>query len=154
MSFTDPLARVQELIDLFQILNPDTQITSEFRVRGTTLQKLGQTGSGGYQRVVKWAREKVAKLQSEATPASDADKLKLVYKHCFELMKGRNDKYGDSWRVLTIPGIANLIEMKMHRIANMNAQDLDPKIIDEFIDSLNYAAMGLQKLKELGHSYD
>ena len=67
---------------------------------------------------------------------------------CFDLMMSRNKKYGNSWRVLTIQSIANLIEMKMHRIANMSIQSLDPKTEDEFVDAANYAIMGLMKLNE------
>ena len=53
-------SRIQELIDLFQVLNPTEKITSQYVVRGTTLETLGRTGSGGYQRVLAWARTKVA----------------------------------------------------------------------------------------------
>lgn len=67
------------------------------------------------------------------------------------LMVGRNDKYGDSWKVLTLQSIANLVEMKMHRIARMNSQNLDPKILDEFTDGLNYCAMGIAALRKLEH---
>jgi len=153
MSYSDPSARVQELIDLMQLLNPDRKITSQDKMQGTTLQVLGETGAGGYQRCLKWLRDKVVALPPKIADndyAADPDNMKELYKQSWELMKSRNAKYGDSWRVLTIPAIAALIEMKMHRIANMDVQNLDPKAVDEFIDTMNYAAMGLQKLKEQG----
>lgn len=70
------------------------------------------------------------------------------FKKCQDLMISRNKKYGDSWKVLTIQSIANLIEMKMHRIANMDTKNLDPKIEDEFSDACNYAIFGLIKLNQ------
>lgn len=146
--------RLNELVRLFQILNPDVKIDAEFKVRGSTLRLLAETGAGGYQRVLAWARGKVVEKQSGSKSTTDIAELTKIYKHCLDLMKSRNAKYGDSWRVLTIPATANLIEMKMHRIANMDAKSLDPKLIDEFIDSVNYGVMGLLKLKEQGMSYD
>jgi len=44
--------------------------------------------------------------------------------------------------------------MKMHRIANMTEKDLNPKIIDEAVDAINYSAMILFKLKEKGIIYN
>ncbi len=76
----------------------------------------------------------------------DLEAVKLILGACVTLMEERNLKYGDSWRVLTIPSVANLIEMKMHRIANLPAGA--PKTRDEFMDTINYACMGLLKLTE------
>ena len=72
-----------------------------------------------------------------------------IMREAHTLMVGRNDKYGDSWKVLTLQSIANLVEMKMHRIARMDSKNLDPKILDEFTDGLNYCAMGVAALRKL-----
>lgn len=50
-----------------QALNPGEKITSQSKLRGTTLEKLAFYGSGGYQRTVKWLREKVADKEKYAT---------------------------------------------------------------------------------------
>lgn len=68
-----------------------------------------------------------------------------IYVEAFDLMKSRNTKYGDSWKVLSIQSLANLCEMKLHRIANLDK--VEPKIYDELIDTLNYMVFGLLKLK-------
>lgn len=84
-----------------------------------------------------------------ATAEQDMDEASDIASECLSLMRARNAKYGNSWKVLTIQSIANLIEMKMHRIANMNAQELDVKILDEFMDAINYAIFALMKLAKL-----
>ncbi len=71
--------------------------------------------------------------------------IREEFEKCLSLMLERNEKYGDSWKVLTIPSLANLIEMKMHRIANLPSGA--SKTNDEFQDTVNYALMGLLKLK-------
>lgn len=84
-----------------------------------------------------------------ATAEQDMNEASDIAAECLSLMRARNAKYGNSWKVLTIQSIANLIEMKMHRIANMNAQELDVKILDEFMDTINYAFFALMKLAKL-----
>ncbi len=58
-------------------------------------------------------------------------------------MMSRNKKYGSSWRVLSIQSIANLIEMKMNRVAKLG--EVDAKTLDEFSDVANYACFALLK---------
>lgn len=81
---------------------------------------------------------------------TDMDLAKSEFENCFELMQGRNKKYGNSWKVLSITSLANLCEMKLHRIANMDASNLDPKVEDEAQDVINYMIFTLIKL----HSND
>ena len=57
----------------------------------------------------------------------------------------RNEKYGDSWKRLTVASTANLIEMKMNRLVQLG---IDPKTEDEFIDTACYAIFGLMKLNQ------
>lgn len=75
----------------------------------------------------------------------EEQKMRDLFEECLQLMLERNAKYGDSWRVLTIPSLANLAEMKLHRIANLPPGA--PKTKDEFMDTVNYALMGLLKLE-------
>lgn len=75
----------------------------------------------------------------------DVDEVRVLFEKCLALMIERNEKYGDSWKVLTVPSIANLIEMKLHRVANLPSGA--PKVEDEFMDTVNYALMALLKLE-------
>jgi len=75
----------------------------------------------------------------------EMDQMKEIVDNCHQLMRSRNAKYGDSWKVLSIPSMANLSEMKLHRIANM--ANIDPKVEDELIDVINYCTFALWKLK-------
>jgi len=153
--------RLSKLISLFSKIE-GVKISGDFQVKGTTLRKLAETNGGGYQRVLKWAEgkvgSKVSRMTSEAETPAQIDpemmEMKNQLKGAWEVMVGRNTKYGDSWKVLSIPSMANLIEMKMHRIANMTEKDLNPKIIDEAVDAINYSAMILFKLKEKGIIYN
>ena len=147
--------RLNRLISLFSKIE-GVKVTEDYIVRGTSLRKLAETNGGGYQRVLKWAEGKVPKKASEPAPIPvnpEMQELKMIHKHCWEVMNGRNQKYGSSWKVLTIQSIANLIEMKMTRIANMAEQNLDPKLVDEFVDASNYAVMALKKLQDKGIVY-
>lgn len=147
--------RLAKLINLFSKIE-GVKVTGDYVVRGTSLKKLAETNGGGYQRVLKWAEGKVPKKTPEPTPlpvGPEMMEMKNQLKGAWEVMVGRNAKYGDSWKVLSIPSMANLIEMKMHRIANMTEKELNPKIIDEAVDAINYSAMILYKLKEKGITY-
>ena len=70
-----------------------------------------------------------------------------IQKNALELMMWRNVKYWDSWKVLTIQSLANLCEMKLHRIARL--WEMEAKTEDELIDVMNYCVFGLMKLEEL-----
>lgn len=76
----------------------------------------------------------------------DMEEIKRQFDKCFELIKSRNKKYGDSWRILNIPSLANLCEMKLHRISNMNTKNLDPKVLDEIMDVACYMIFGMIKI--------
>lgn len=93
-----------------------------------------------YDNEVKKKREK----QDQEKENEDMSEAEKIYNEAFELMKSRNLKYWDSWRVLSIQSIANLCEMKLHRISNLDK--LEPKIYDELIDTLNYMVFALLKL--------
>lgn len=76
----------------------------------------------------------------------DAKQFKVILNSCYKLMLERNKSYGVSWKVLTVKSIANLIEMKMNRISQLNEGNI--KIEDEFRDVINYACFALLKLKK------
>lgn len=80
----------------------------------------------------------------------DMERAQDSMNECLKLMRARNAKYWNSWKCLTIQSMANLIEMKMNRIAKMSAdQILSPKIEDEFMDVINYGVFGMMKITEM-----
>lgn len=164
--------RISYVVGLYQFLNPVAEVSASTMINNTSIAKLCETDGGPYQRIVSWLEKKVdekkeAELEVYASERStkkpskyrsfllkeqevqtDMSRAENEFQKCFDLMKSRNEKYGDSYKVLTLQSIANLIEMKMHRIANMDSKNIDPKIEDEFIDAANYAIFGLIKLKK------
>lgn len=162
MNHNDQSQRIAYMIGLWEKVN-GCEGNLSTRINNTTIGRLCETSGGPYQRVITWLEKKVDELSMpeknepeeseyrnallEDKPYTDMEKADKEFQKCFELMQGRNAKYGDSWKVLSVQSIANLIEMKMHRIANMDTKDLDPKIEDEFIDAVNYGIFGLIKLK-------
>lgn len=142
--------RAKYIVGLYRQITGDETINSNSKIKNTTIWRLCQGSGAAFQRIKDWCEGALEKRQIKIEEG-DGEDMKLAaqeFVKCFELMRGRNKKYGDSWKVLTLQSIANLIEMKMHRIANMNSQQLDPKIEDEFIDAINYGVFGLIKLKK------
>ena len=140
--------RIEYIIGMYQRIYPDMVVTPETMIKGTSIKKLCEFPGPGYYRVVRWCEEKLKTLPAKQLAENDMDRVKEQFRKAFEIMKGRNVKYGTSWKVLTISSIANLCEMKLNRIAQMNNQNLDPKIEDELIDTMNYMAFALIKYQE------
>lgn len=92
-------------------------------------------------------KEKVIQVE-DSVIESDllAIKAEEIIEEALELMKSRNKRYWDSWKVLTVQSLANLCEMKLHRIARLG--EAEAKTADELIDVLNYCIFGLIKLKK------
>ena len=148
--------RIKQMLEVHQKAFPGMSVSENTEIKGTSIRKLCEYDAGGFNRVMAWLKGQIASLESQAeTPTAvmrkipeDIAAMEDLYMEARELMLSRNEKYGDSWKVLSIQSMANLIEMKMHRIANMKNEELDPKIEDEFIDSINYGVMGLYKYKQ------
>lgn len=145
-NMTQQEERANYIVKLYRDINSDPNINTNTKIKNTSIWKLCETGGAPYQRIKKWCESKLPTLKVKEEDNEDMQLAFEQFVKCFELMKGRNIKYGDSWKVLSVQSLANLIEMKMHRIANMNTQQLDPKIEDEFIDTINYGIFGLIKL--------
>lgn len=143
-------SRIQYIIGMYKRIYPDMDVTPKTLIKGTPIEKLCANEGGPYQRIRKWCEDRIITLPSKTNEkADDISKAGEQYQRCFDLMKSRNVKYGDSWKVLTIQSIANLCEMKLHRIANMHSKELDPKIEDELMDTANYMIFALLKYNEL-----
>lgn len=124
---------------LWEIINEKTH---------ETLQDIA-CSSQRFESLMKYYQDKLKECRSSNIGISD-EKLKIkaieIQKKALDLMMSRNDKYWDSWKVLTIPSLANLCEMKLHRIARL--WEIDAKTEDELIDTLNYMIFWLIKLYE------
>lgn len=138
--------RIKNLISLYQELNPDMKVTKTTKINNATIQAICNSSTGGYDRMVTWCNKKLSEKEEELAKEAIILQFKDELNKCFSLFQERNEKYGDSWKVLTVPAVANLIEMKMHRIANL--PEGAPKTEDEFMDTVNYAIFGLLKLKK------
>ena len=142
------VSRSAYIVEMYRKITRDETINSNTQIKNTSIWRLCQSNGPAYQRIKSWCESKIIELQNQDPVNEDMKEAWEEFVKCYNLMKGRNTKYGDSWKVLTIQSLANLIEMKMHRIANMNSQQLDPKIEDEFIDTINYGIFGLIKIKK------
>lgn len=60
--------------------------------------------------------KKAASIPQNEKVVEDA---KTILRECLDIMSSRNEKYGSSWQVLSVPAMASLIEMKMNRIATL-----------------------------------
>lgn len=123
-------------------------IDSQTTIKNATIEKLCESNGGPYQRIKGWCEDKLKELEEKELVENYEDMIKAreLFHKCFDLMKSRNEKYGDSWKVLTIPSLANLCEMKLHRIANL--PEGAPKTEDELMDTINYCIFGLMKLEK------
>lgn len=136
--------RVELLTSYWQKLNPEIQVDSQTTIRNATIEKICWS-DGAFQRMTDWCEKKLQeKEQIVLKKEDDVEQFRQILSEAFQIVKGRNQKYGDSWKVLSIQGLANLAEMKMHRIANLGE---DAKTYDEFIDTINYCIFGIIKLK-------
>lgn len=142
------------LIDLHSRLiwkpvDPDTKLKT---FNNVSLRALAEWSYWAKQRFfdrhIKELRKKEAEeaelLQSESRP-SDMEAISNIFDECRNLMMSRNEKYGDSWKILSIPWLSNLCEMKLNRISNMDK--IDPKIEDELMDTINYCIFALYKVR-------
>jgi len=131
---------------MYQKLNPNQIIDEETKIKGTTIFKLCEYDSGPYKRIKEWCEKKINQLPERNEIDQDNKEFERIMKECLDLMKERNVRYGQSWKVMKIQTIANLCEMKLNRISNM--EKYDPKIVDEMKDVLNYMVFGLMKANE------
>ena len=136
--------RMSYVIGLYQKIKPDVVVTSDTQIKNTPIWKLCSTNGGPYQRITKWLESTVEKMEAEKTESADV--FEKTLKDCVDVMRGRSEKYGESWRVMNVQSMANLCEMKLNRISNMDR--LNPKVEDELIDTINYCTFALIKCRE------
>lgn len=132
------------MIQLYGQVYPNEIVTEKTLIKGTTIEKLCEFQAGGYKRVIKWLEDKIAEAKQESK--TDLVLAKEQMEKCLELMAQRNKSYGTSWKCLSVQSIANLIEMKMNRVAKLG--EVDAKTLDEFQDCINYACFALIKINK------
>jgi len=146
--------RINYLIKLTKILEPGVLIDKNYMFKGASIEKLAEFDGPGYKRMKGWLEEKVNQIELEAQfkeeieieeDKTDMELAKDEFVRCFELMKGRNDKYGDSYKKLRLNSIVDLMYMKLDRCVK---QSLDNKAIEvELEDIVNYGIFGLMKIR-------
>lgn len=137
----DQQQRLENLISLYKKAFPDQLVDQNTKIKGTSLLTLSEYNLGPYQRIKKWLENAVntSNINDDMTRASEQ------FNRCFELMKSRNAKYGDSWKRLRIDAMIDLMIMKLDRCQK---QKLDDSAIEvELEDVINYAIFGLVKIR-------
>lgn len=143
--------RINYICAMHKKLNPLLDVTPKTTIKNASIEDLCKFDGAAYRRIKKWHEDTLQKKESEGVPvpttqiSADMVEARELFHKCYDLMVSRNEKYGDSWKVLTIPSLANLCEMKLHRIANL--PEGAPKTEDELMDTINYCIFGLMKLK-------
>lgn len=109
----------------------------------TTCNKCGKI----FEQTVMWEDpfEKTCPQCELQANKSDMDLAKEQFDKCFDLMKSRNSKYGNSWEKLRNSSIIDLCVMKLDRCQK---QELDSKALEvEAEDIVNYMIFLLINLR-------
>ena len=134
--------KLQNVLGLHQKVTWKKASPKDVRAKGVTLEKISYATDWWYERYINRAQKKIKEKREVDVKIDDDMKLAWeVFREAFDLMKGRNKKYGDSRKVMNIQAIANLCEMKLNRIAQLGT--LDTKVRDEFLDIINYGIFAL-----------
>ena len=72
-------ARIRYIIEMVRKLNPTQEITREYKIKGTTIEKLCEYNGGGYQRVKTWLEQKLDE-QGEEKKTFDSGYVREVNK--------------------------------------------------------------------------
>lgn len=149
----DKQQRIEYLIELYSKIKPDDGLeVNEFtKINNAEIQNICTYEGPAYFRVKNWLEARVGeKVQKEKKGEldvnGDVEKFHKVLKGCYELMKGRMEKYGNSWRTMDVRSIASLVMMKMDRISELG--EGNAKTEDELVDTINYCTFALIKLNE------
>lgn len=137
--------RISEIIDLYQQLNPDLNVDVSTKINNATIARICETGGGPYQRVKSWIEKQLELKSLKEIEGEDMRLAKVQFDKCFELMKGRNAKYGDSYKKLRLNSIIDLMIMKLDRCQK---QELDDHAMEvEIEDVVNYGIFGLVNIR-------
>ena len=99
------IERTKYVVEMYQRLNPDIFVNAETRIKNTSIAKLCESNGGPYQRISKWLEKKVSALPAESEAEETNQLFESVIVECLDLMKERNLKYGQSWKVMKIQSI-------------------------------------------------
>lgn len=146
--------RVEYIIELYRKVNKipsDVEVDELTKINNAEIRKICVFEGPAYFRVRSNLESRLGKIvaeekKGELNTKEDVDKFHKVLKDCYELMGGRMQRYGNSWRIMDIQSIARLVMMKMDRIAELGEDNAKTK--DELIDTINYCAFALIKFNE------
>lgn len=75
-----------------------------------------------------------------------------TFGECIELMRKKNNDYGESWRLMRVQSITDQILTKIHRVRQIEENDGHSEISEgrrsEYIDIINYCVFAIYKLDE------
>lgn len=141
------MSRLNDVLDLYYQATGETKSPQDVWAKNTTFEKIAFSRDWAYERFVNWAQKKIAERRAtKKNLAWDAEEIRKVFNEAYQLMMSRNQKYWDSWKVMSVQAIASLCEMKLNRIAQL--WELEAKTADELIDTLNYMVFALIKHKQ------
>lgn len=151
--FMDKKQRIECLIELWSQIKPDDGLeVNEFtKINNAEIQNICMYEGAAFFRVKNWLESTIGEkrqkeLKGELDIDGDVKKFRDVLNECATTMRGRMEKYGNSWRTMKIENIAALILMKMDRISELGSDNAKTK--DELIDAINYCTFALIKFNE------
>lgn len=147
---TNKQDRIDYICKLYAQVNPEGIIGPDTLIKNTTISKLCEVNGGPYQRIKKWCEDTLQKrevehIQKKPELSVDMEKASEQFHKCFELMKSRNLKYGDSYTKLRTNSIIDLMLMKLDRCQK---QELDDHAMEvEIEDVVNYGIFCLMNIR-------
>ena len=148
----DKIQRIEYICEMYRKVYSEAEDVSNMtKINNATIDSICNFEGPAYFRVRNWIEKKVGEIiqkekKGELDVEGDIQKFHKELKNCYELMQGRMDKYGNSWRIMDIRSIATLIMMKMDRISELGEDNA--KTRDELVDSINYCTFALIKFNE------
>lgn len=139
--------KLNDVLNLYYKVSWEKKHPIDERAHWVTFEKIAYSRDWWFERFVNRAQKKI-KEKKELTQTLDEDmiKIKAIYKSTYELLQSRNQKYWDSWKVMTVQAIASLCEMKLNRISQLG--EVEAKTKDECEDVLNYMVFALFLLQK------
>jgi len=90
-------------------------------------------------------------MTSDKTSNNLQSRIDAVFSEVKDMMKRKNEDYGDSWKVLRVSSITDRVLTKMLKIRNLedkcNLEDIIDIVSEEYIDVIGYCVLALVKLK-------
>jgi len=90
-------------------------------------------------------------MTSDKTSNNLQSRIDAVFSEVKDMMKRKNEDYGDSWKELRVSSITDRVLTKILKIRNLedkcNLEDIIDIVSEEYIDVIGYCVLALVKLK-------